>query len=87
MGLSAIEKHPQVFLWKTFKRLGNFWRTHVADYPYYSYYDLDDPTWLEFAYTQLLGDVVDGMAPAGDAIAGLHLGGGGFTLPRYHHPT
>jgi hypothetical protein len=39
----AIEEHPQVFLWKTFKRLGNFWRTHVADYPYYSYYDLDDP--------------------------------------------
>jgi hypothetical protein len=38
----AIEEHPQVFLWKTFKRLGNFWRTHVADYPYYSYFALDD---------------------------------------------
>jgi hypothetical protein len=38
----AIEEHPRVFLWKTFKRLGNFWRTHVAEYPYYSYYALDD---------------------------------------------
>jgi hypothetical protein len=49
----------------------------------HAYVDLDDPTHLEFAYTRLLGDVVDGLAPPGRPIAGLHLGGGGFTLPRY----
>lgn len=49
----------------------------------HAYVDLDDPTHLEFAYTQLLGDVVDALAPADEPLAGLHLGGGGFTLPRY----
>jgi hypothetical protein len=38
----AIEEHPRAFLWTTFKRLGNFWRTHVGDYPYYSYYALGE---------------------------------------------
>ena len=49
----------------------------------HAYVDLDDATHLEFAYTRLLGDVADAVAPKGDAIAGLHVGGGGFTMPRY----
>jgi spermidine synthase len=49
----------------------------------HAYVDLDDPTHLEFAYTQLLGDVVDALAPAGEPLAALHIGGGGFTMPRY----
>jgi spermidine synthase len=49
----------------------------------HAYVDLDDPTFLEFSYTQLLGDVVDAMAPAGAPLDAVHLGGGGFTLPRY----
>jgi spermidine synthase len=49
----------------------------------HAYVDLDDPTHLEFAYTRLLGDVVDALAPEGEPIRGLHLGGGGFTMPRY----
>ena len=49
----------------------------------HAYVDLDDPEHLEFAYTRLLGDIVDAMAPTGVPLAGLHLGGGGFTLPRY----
>lgn len=53
----------------------------------HAYVDLDDPTHLEFAYTRLLGDVVDALAPAGEPLAGLHLGGGGFTLPRYIEAT
>ena len=55
----------------------------------HAYVDLDDPTYLEFPYTQLLGDVVDAMAPAGEPIDAVHLGGGGFTIPRYvgGHPT
>ena len=49
----------------------------------HAYVDLDDPTYLEFLYTQLLGDVVDAAGPAGAPIDAVHLGGGGFTIPRY----
>lgn len=43
--------------------------------------DLDDPTHLEFRYVRLLADVVDAL-PDGP-LRVLHLGGGGFTMPRY----
>ena len=49
----------------------------------HSYVDLADPTHLEFMYTQVLGDVVDSLAPPADAIDAVHVGGGGFTIPRY----
>ncbi len=49
----------------------------------HAYVDLDDPTHLEFAYTRLLGDVADGLARANEPLSALHVGGGGFTLPRY----
>ena len=48
-----------------------------------SHVDLRDPTQLEFAYVRRLGDVVDVLAPPRRPIVALHLGGGGFTLPRY----
>jgi spermidine synthase len=53
----------------------------------HAYVDLDDPTHLEFAYTRLLGDVADALAPAAEPIDALHIGGGGFTLPRYIDAT
>jgi spermidine synthase len=53
----------------------------------HAYVDLDDPTHLEFGYTRLLGDVADALAPAGEPIDTLHIGGGGFTLPRYLSAT
>jgi spermidine synthase len=53
----------------------------------HAYVDLDDPTHLEFAYTRLLGDVSDAIAPPSAPIHVLHLGGGGFTLPRYVEAT
>lgn len=46
-----------------------------------SYLDLDDPTYLEFAYVRLLADLVDGLPPG--PLTVVHLGGGGCTLPRY----
>ena len=49
----------------------------------HAYVDLDDPTHLEFAYTKLLGDVTDALASPGEPLDTLHVGGGGFTLPRY----
>lgn len=57
-------------------------RLLVLDTLRHSYVDLDDPTHLEFRYTKLFADAVDALAPPG-AINVLHVGGGGFTLPRY----
>jgi spermidine synthase len=58
-------------------------RVLVLDDLRHAYVDLDDPAYLEFSYTQLLGDVVDGSWPAGEPVDAVHLGGGGFTIPRY----
>ncbi len=48
-----------------------------------SFVDLRDPAHLEFAYVRRLGDVADLVAPPRRPVVALHLGGGGFTLPRY----
>src|SRR5688500_12461251 len=48
-----------------------------------SHVDLDDPTHLEFEYVRRLGHLVDLLAPPAAPLRALHLGGGGWTLPRY----
>lgn len=58
-------------------------RTLMLNSARHSYVDLADPTHLEFAYTQWIGAVADRMAPTGQPLDALHLGGGGFTMPRY----
>jgi len=69
-------------------------RTLYLDNLRHSYVDLDDPTYLEFSYIQRLADVLAELAPAsaaGEPAPGgqvrplrvLHVGGGGFTLPRW----
>lgn len=55
-------------------------RTLLLDDLRHSYVDLADPSHLEFAYTVALAAVLD--AHAGEAGHVVHLGGGGFTLPR-----
>jgi predicted membrane-bound spermidine synthase len=56
-------------------------RTLVLDELRHSYVDLEDPAHLEFAYTRRFADVL-AEQPAG-ALDVLHLGGGGFSVPRY----
>jgi spermidine synthase len=58
-------------------------RTLYLDTLRHSYVDLADPTHLEFSYARIVGDVVAAMAPEAQPISALHIGGGGFTLPRY----
>ncbi len=58
-------------------------RTLVLDTLRHSYVDLSDPTHLEFEYVQAIASVTDVLAPAGEPLSALHLGGGGLTLPRY----
>jgi spermidine synthase len=45
--------------------------------------DLVDPTHLEFSYVRRIGEVLDLVRPPRQPIEVLHVGGGGFTLPRY----
>ena len=48
-----------------------------------SHVDLGDPRRIEFPYVRRLADVLDLVAPPGEPLDAVHLGGGGFTLPRY----
>ena len=48
-----------------------------------SHVDLADPGWLAFEYVRRLGHVVDLVAPPGQRLDVVHLGGGALTLPRY----
>ena len=59
-------------------------RLLILDQLRHSYVDLDDPTHLEFTYAQIMGDVLDSIGDDEHApLDALHIGGGGFTLPRY----
>jgi spermidine synthase len=48
-----------------------------------SYVDPADPLRLEFDYVQRIADVVDEIAPDGQRIRIVHIGGAALTLPRY----
>ncbi|MFD0686427.1 spermidine synthase [Actinomadura fibrosa] len=58
------------------------WMLLVGGVPQ-SYVDLSDPTYLDFEYMRLMGDVVDALAEPGAAFDAVHVGGAGCTLPRY----
>jgi MFS family permease len=45
--------------------------------------DLDDPAHLEFAYTQRFADAIDVAFAPDVPLAAVHVGGGGFTMPRW----
>jgi len=48
-----------------------------------SYVDLDDPRRLEFDYVQRIADVLDCLAPEGERLTVVHVGGAALTVPRY----
>ena len=56
-------------------------RTLVLDGLRHAYVDLDDPSYLEFAYAKRIGDVLATRPPG--PLDVLHLGGGGFSVPRH----
>jgi len=62
---------------------GESGRVLLLDTLRHSYVDLADPQHLEFEYVQAIASVTDAMAPAGEPLSALHVGGGGATLPRY----
>jgi SAM-dependent methyltransferase len=59
-------------------------RLLVLDGLHHAYVDLADPTRLEFGYVQRFADVASTQVRPTDGILDvLHIGGGGFTFPRY----
>jgi hypothetical protein len=48
-----------------------------------SYVDLDDPRRLEFDYLEQMAVVVDTVAPPGEPVQAVHVGGAALSLPRY----
>ncbi|GAA2613796.1 spermidine synthase [Paractinoplanes durhamensis] len=48
-----------------------------------SHVDLADPTHLEFEYVRRMAAAIDLIAPPGQPLRALHLGGGALTMPRY----
>jgi spermidine synthase len=56
-------------------------RVLVLDDGDHSYVDLVDPRFLGFRYSQRMADVL--ATRAAGPLRALHIGGGGFTLPRY----
>jgi len=63
------------------ERAGAWWvRIDGIDH---SYVNPDDPMYLEFDYMQRIAEIVDQLAPPGERITAIHVGGAGMTLPRY----
>lgn len=60
-------------------------RSLILDRVRHAHVDLNDPTHLEIRYAKLLGAVID-TQPDG-ALDALHVGGGGFSIPRYLSAT
>jgi spermidine synthase len=58
-------------------------RLLVLDDLVHSYVDLSDPTYLRDDYVRELGGVLDAAGPDGAPLDVLHVGGGGFTMPRF----
>lgn len=61
--------------------------TLVVDGTPQSHVNMDDPTQLFFEYVQRIGHVIDQLLLPGEPLTAIHLGAGGFTLPRYIEAT
>jgi MFS family permease len=58
-------------------------RVLLLDGAPHSYVDLEDPTYLRFAYARAVASVIDTAYPPGQPLQAYHLGAGALTLPRY----
>ena len=58
-------------------------RTLYLDTLRHSCVHLDDPTALDFSYAQIMADIIGTIGEGDQPLRALHIGGGGFTMPRY----
>jgi spermidine synthase len=59
----------------------------VLDDGLHSAVDIDDPLYLEFEYIRAFRMAIDAWRPPPAKLRTLHIGGGGFTMPRYLKAT
>lgn len=57
-------------------------RTLILDTLHHSAVDLDDPAYLEFHYMRWFRAAIQARWPDGEPLRALHIGGGGFAMPR-----
>ena len=82
--LERVERRTPFALAEVVPEAGRPWRRLLRlDGEDCSHVDLRDPTRIEFAYVRRIADLADLIAPPRAPLRALHLGGGGFTLPRY----
>ncbi len=62
-------------------------RLLVLDDGWHSKVDVDDPTYLEFEYVRAFRIAIDAWRSPPQKVRALHIGGGGFTMPRYLKAT
>ncbi|MEZ5225491.1 MAG: fused MFS/spermidine synthase [Acidimicrobiales bacterium] len=62
---------------------GGSGRFLILDTLRHSFVDLEDPTHLEFDYSLSFADVIQVSFPEQRPVTALHIGGGGFTFPRW----
>ncbi len=62
-------------------------RVLILDTLRHSYVDLEDPTYIEFDYAKSFVDVIDTSFARSEPLDALHIGGGGFTFPRWLEAT
>jgi spermidine synthase len=62
-------------------------RLLLLDEEMHSSVDVDDPTYLEFEYIRAFRIAIDAWRPPPAPLRALHIGGGGFTMPRYLEAT
>lgn len=58
-------------------------RELLLDDQTHSYVDLEDPTYLDYGYTQWIADSIDSTSRPREPLDVVFVGGGGFTLPRW----
>lgn len=61
---------------------GSSRRDLILDDVFHSEVDLKDPTFLGFDYTRAFNVAIDAWRPEPAKLRALHIGGGGFTMPR-----
>ncbi len=62
-------------------------RLLLLDEEMHSSVDVDDPLFLEFEYIRAFRIAIDAWRPVPQPVRALHIGGGGFTMPRYLEAT
>ena len=62
-------------------------RLLILDDGWHSKVDIDDPLYLEFEYIRAFRIAIDAWRTPPQKVRALHIGGGGFTMPRYLKAT